>query len=162
MRVIKMLGVAWRALFARTSFHGIIIGRGEIPSVFEGTVAKMGLTGTSDVEEKKFNDVVRTHSDVVIVTTALDNNALIYFFADHNKGVMALVTSSGNFVAHGAIMANEYIETREGERKVVIGGARGVFRHLATGDRVRIELRGGINRSAILEKINSPQHPVAC
>jgi len=151
---MKMLRAAWPALFARTSFQGVIVGRGEVPSVFEGTVAKMALSGTSEVERDKFDLIVDSHSDVNVVTTALDNDAIMY--AIHNENVLALVTASGSFVAHAAIVANEYIQTREGERKVFIGGARGIFRHLATGDRVRIELRGGVNRTALLEKISSP------
>lgn len=157
MRVMQILRGAWRALFARTSFQGVIIGRGEVPSVFEGIVAKMALSGTSDLDRKKFDAVVDTHSDVVVVTTALDNNALNYVLGkDSPENIIALVTASGNFVAHGAIMANEYIQMHEGERKVVIGGARGIFRHLTTSDRVRISLRGGANRTAIVKKIDSP------
>src|SRR3989338_9041043 len=154
MHITKMLRAAWRALFARASFQGVIVGRGEVPSFFEGTVAKMGLRGTSEVELISFDLIVRTHSDVIVVTTALDNDAVMYVI--HNDKVLALVTASGNFVAHAAIVANEYIQVRPDERKVFIGGARGVFRHLATGDRVRIELRGGVNRTALLEKISSP------
>mgnify|MGYP001606775354 CR=1 FL=1 len=156
MSIIGALRNLWRSLFAQTRFKGVVVGRGEVPSVFEGTVAKMGPHGTSDADFDKFNAIVDSHSDVVMVTTALYNDALSYFFAGCSKNILALVTASGNFVAHGTIVANEYMQMREGERKVVIGGARGVFRHLATGDRVRIELRGDVNRTALLEKINSP------
>lgn len=142
----------WQALFATTRFEGIVFGRGDVPSEVVARVAVL-MPHASDKDRDEFSRFTKNHKDVVVVTTKLSTDAVIY--AMNNDHVLALVTTPGSLMAHGAIVTSEYLLVPKKKRKLFVCGAKGISRRVATGDSVRIKLQGGIGTTATIEKLEN-------
>lgn len=149
-RLLESRKRAWQALFAKTRFEGKVFGRGDVPSEIVGRVAIL-LPSPSSQMNREFGKFMRENTGVIVVTTALSNDAVLYALQDDN--VLALVTTSGSLVAHGAIVASESLEVPDGKPKLFICGVAGIARRVVTGDSVRITIAGGTGTPAIVEKL---------